>query len=271
MGCTIQYCLKPARMVAILFWLSFWVANPVVAHALDSGWDHKPRVLHVPILMYHYVSQPPADADKVLKDLAVLPEDFEKQVNWLKEQDYKTISPDDLIAALWQGKPLPPKPILLTFDDGYWDAYAIVYPILKAAGYTGTFFVVTDWVDAARKGYLNWDMAREMVQGGMYIESHSRTHLDFRNRDHAWYIDQIGGSIKAIETHTGVRPRYFCYPFGGYDDVAIRELRAAGIVAAFTENDSRYEYAANTMRLPRIRIRGAMTLTQFAAAVKDEH
>jgi peptidoglycan/xylan/chitin deacetylase (PgdA/CDA1 family) len=109
-----------------------------------------------------------------------------------------------------------------------------------------------------------------MVQGGMSIESHSRTHRDFRNRDHAWYVEQIDGSIKAIERHTGVRPRYFCYPFGGYDDVAIRELRAAGIVAAFTENDSRYEYAANTMRLPRIRIRGEMTLAQFAIAVKDE-
>jgi peptidoglycan/xylan/chitin deacetylase (PgdA/CDA1 family) len=111
-------------------------------------------------------------------------------------------------------------------------------------------------------------MAREMVRGGMFVESHSRSHLDFRRRDHTWYADQIAGSLTAIETHTGVRPRYFCYPFGGYDDVAIRELRRAGIVAAFTENSSAVEFASNTMRLPRVRIRGAMTLSQFAAAVK---
>ncbi len=238
-----------------------------VAPARAEGWDYVPRVTHVPILMYHYISTPPANGDRFVKDLAVTAENFSKQLKLLKDQGYTSITPDDLIGALWRGKRLPKKPIMFTFDDGYVDAYANAFPLLKQFGYTGTFFVVTDWLDQNKTGYLNWDMARAMVRGGMYIQSHSRDHEDFRHRPHEWYVDEIYNSIKAIETHTGVRPRFFCYPYGGYDNVAIRELQAAGIEAAFTENDSRYEYASNTMRLPRVRIRGAWNLQQFINAV----
>ncbi len=232
-------------------------------------WDYSPRVVHVPILMYHYISTPPADADRVLKDLAVSADSFEAQVKWLKAQGYESITPDELIAALWRGKKLPPKPIMFTFDDGYADAYYNAFPILKQAGFTGTFFVITDFVDAAKPGYLNWDMAKAMVQGGMYIQSHSRTHEDFRNRSHDWYVNEVIEPQKDIVAHTGVKPRFFCYPYGGYDNVAIRELQAAGFVGAFTENDSRYEFASNTMRLPRVRVRGAMTLEQFIGTLTD--
>ncbi len=234
-----------------------------------DGWDHRPRVIRVPILMYHYISTPPAAGDRFVKDLAVTAADFYAQVKWLKDQGYAAITPDDLMAALWQGKPLSKKPVMFTFDDGYIDAYSNAFPILKEFGYTGTFFVVTDWLDQNKPGYLTWNLARAMVQGGMYIQDHSRSHDDFRNRKHDWYVDQIDNSIKDIETHTGVRPRFFCYPFGGYDNVVIRELQAAGIVAGFTENDSRYEFASNTMRLPRVRIRGSFTLKEFIAAINE--
>ena len=239
------------------------------AYADTDQWDYTPRVVHVPILMYHYISTPPADADRVLKDLAVTAENFQMQVNWLKAQGYVSVTPDDLIAALWRGKKLPPKPIMFTFDDGYIDAYYNAFPILKQAGYSGTFFVITDFVDAGKPDYLDWDMAKAMVAGGMYIQSHSRTHEDFRNRTHDWYLNEIIEPQKDIEKHTGIKPRFFCYPFSGYDNVSVWELRKAGFVAAFTENDSRYEYAENTMRLPRVRIRGAMTLEQFIGTLTD--
>ncbi len=245
------------------------ISAPTLTRADPDSWDFKPRVTHVPILMYHYVDKLPANADDLLKDLVVTPENFEQQMAWFQTNGYQTITPDELIAALWHGKPLPKKPVMFTFDDGYANAWYNVYPILKSHGFTGTVFVITDWVDANKPGYLTWETARLMVAGGMSIQSHSRTHEDFRNRSHEWYANQIEGSIKAIEAHTGVRPRFFSYPFGGYDNIAIRELRAAGIVGAFTENDSRYQYASNTMRLPRVRIRGAWTLKQFIGMVTD--
>lgn len=233
-------------------------------------WDYTPRTVHVPILMYHYVDTPPANADRWLRDLTVTRANFEAQVKWLKDQGYSSITPDELIAALWHGKKLPKKPIMFTFDDGYANAWYNVYPVLKQAGYTGTFFVVTDWIDKAKPGYLTWDLATIMAQGGMSIENHSRTHEDFRHRSHDWYVDEIVTPMKDIEKHASVKPIFFCYPYGGFDNMAILELRSAGIVAAFTENDGVYEYASNTMRLPRVRIRGAMTLNQFITTVTDK-
>lgn len=235
--------------------------------ASADGWDYVPRVVHVPILMYHYVDTPPADANYLLKDLVVTRENFEQQLKWLKDNSYTSITPDELIAALWHGAKLPAKPIMFTFDDGYASMWYNAFPLLLKYGFTGTFFVITNFVDQNKPGYLTWDEAKFMAAHGMSIEDHSRTHEDFRNRSHSWYLDEIDGSIKAIKQHIGVTPLYFCYPFGGYDNVAIRELRAAGIIAGFTENGDDSEYASNTMRLPRLRIRGGYTLSEFISTI----
>ncbi len=221
------------------------------------------RQVRVPILMYHYVSVPLPGSDKYRLDLSVSPANFAAQMASLKDNGYQTISPDDLYAALTQGQKLPDHPILLTFDDGYEDAYTNAYPILQKYGFTGTFFIVTGFIDEGRKGYLTWDQVKEMSNEGMSIQSHSRDHEDMRNRDHDWLVYQIIGPQKTIEAHTGVLPRFFCYPSGEFDDMTMQELRAAGVVAAFTEIDGVYSYSNDTLRLPRVRIRGTTTLPIF--------
>src|SRR5579859_6620537 len=184
------------------------------------------RQVRVPILMYHYVSDPPPGSDKYRVDLSVPPAKFAAQLHWLKDNGYQTIAPDDLYAALVGGRKLPDHPILLTFDDGYVDAYANAYPILQKYGFTGTFFLVTGFIDEGRPGFLNWDQVKEMSDAGMAMQNHSREHLDMRNRDHDWLVYQILGPEETIEAHTGIRPRFFCYPSGGFDDATIRELSA---------------------------------------------
>ncbi len=255
-----------------LLLLALLASYPAPAHADGNiyEWDMRERVAHVPILMYHYVDTPPVNADETLLDLVVTRANFEAQMSWLQDQGYESITPDQLIAALWHGAKLPKKPVMLTFDDGYANAWYNAYPVLLKYGFSGTFFVVTDWLDEDKPGYLTWGLARAMIHGGMYVESHSRSHYDLRNRTHEWYQNQIVKANQSIEAHTGIQPRFFCYPFGGYDDLAIRELQADGIVAAFTENDSRFEYASNTMRLPRVRIRGRYTLKDFIEAVTTD-
>src|SRR4051812_13406891 len=101
----------------------FGLSLPARVQATGDQWDYTPRTLHVPILMYHYVDTPPADADRFLRDLTVTRANFEAQVKWLKDQGYTSITPDQLIAALWHGKKLPKKPIMFTFDDGYANAW----------------------------------------------------------------------------------------------------------------------------------------------------
>jgi peptidoglycan/xylan/chitin deacetylase (PgdA/CDA1 family) len=222
------------------------------------------RRVHVPTLMYHYISNPPADADVYRLDLSVTPNHFRQQMQWLKENGYHTISPDDMAAALLRGKRLPDKPVLLTFDDGYIDAYQNAFPILREFGFKGTFFIVTKWVDEGRGGYLDWDQAKEMLRHGMSIQDHSRQHYDMRKRDHDWLVYDILGSLETIEAHTGIRPVFFCYPAGDFDVNVIKELKAAGFIAAFTTNDGTYAYSDDMLRLPRVRIRGSTSLASFA-------
>src|SRR5688500_5862989 len=81
------------------------------------------RRIYCPILMYHYVSHPPADADAIRLDLTVTPELFAEHLNNLKLAGYSTITMAQLWSALTVGTELPDRPILLTFDDGYADAY----------------------------------------------------------------------------------------------------------------------------------------------------
>lgn len=222
------------------------------------------RRLRVPIIMYHYISAPPTGADSIRLDLSVSPENLRQQMGWLKEKGFTTITPDDLYAALTRGKRLPANPILLTFDDGYRDAYANAFPILKEFGFTGTFCVVSGFIDSGNNEYLTWEQVKKMAKAGMSIQNQSRTHKSIEGRDHDWLVDQIVVPGDRIEAITGIRPRFFCYPSGDYDDNAIYELQQAGYVAAFTTADGTFAYTDDMMRLRRVRMRGSTTLAQFA-------
>ena len=144
------------------------LAEPVLAEGAVTP-DGVERTLHVPILMYHYLSTPPGDADIYRRDLSVAPELFAQQLDRLQSEGFTTISFYDFMQALTTGAPLPEKPVILTFDDGYRDNYENAFPALRDRGMTATFFVVTDFIDEARDEYLTWDMARGDA-GGRHVD-----------------------------------------------------------------------------------------------------
>ena len=235
------------------------------AEQIDEPPDATRRRIRVPVLMYHYVSVPPEDADKYRLDLSVTPDQFAAQLAWLREHDYETVSLDEVYAALTTGSPLPPRAVVLTFDDGYADAYQNAFPLLRTFEMTGTFFVVTEWLDLERSGYLTWDQAREMAAAGMAIQSHSRSHPDLTDGcDYDCRVYQILGSVESIEAQIGTRPRFFCYPSGRYDDAVLDLLAQVGIVAAVTTQPGALLLSERPLELPRIRIRGITTLSEFA-------
>ncbi len=88
--------------------------------------------LHVPILMYHYISaNPHAPGDPLRTRLSVSPAQFAQQLAYLHLAGYTTITLDDLVDALYMRSSLPPKPVILTFDDGYADFFTNAYPLLS--------------------------------------------------------------------------------------------------------------------------------------------
>lgn len=252
-------------LIIVTLWLVLPKLHPTPAHADNLPYDDTLRRIRIPTLMYHYVSVPPANADKYRLDLSVNPDNFRQQLQWLKANDFHTLTIDQYIGALKRGDELPTNPILLTFDDGYIDAYTQAFPLLKEFGFVGTFFIVTDWVDQQRGGYLSWGQIEEMARAGMSMQSHSRQHLDLRDRDAAWFVYHVAATFDILEAHVGKQVRVFCYPSGQYDAATVQYLAQINVVAAFTTHDGTFATSDSSMlTLPRVRMRGTTEIKDFA-------
>ena len=225
----------------------------------ELAFDGVVRQVQVPILMYHYVSVPPANADIYRLDLSVTPDRFATHLLALSSTGYTTISLYDLLAHLTQGTPLPPKPVILSFDDGYRDNYENAFPLLQEFGMTATFFVVTDYINEGHSAYLTWEMAREMQAAGMHIESHGRTHVNLSNRKDSFLIWQALGSLETIESELGMRPRFITYPSGHYDANTIRIFKDLDFWAGLTTIQGATHSTDDLFQLKRVRVPGTTT------------
>ena len=231
--------------------------------------DPTQRVLRVPILMYHYVSVPPPDADKYRLDLSVTPANFAAQMEYLALEGYHPVRLSDLAEFLANDKPLPPKPIVITFDDGYTDNYQNAFPILKKYKFPATFFVIAQYVDDKKTGYMNWDQLEEMAIEKMEIGSHSMTHPDLKGKPQAFQVSEIAGSKLLIESRIGTPIRVFSYPAGRYDSRTLEVLRSSGYLAAVTTDpQGAHQSVDGPLELQRIRIRGSFSLNDFGYWIK---
>lgn len=226
------------------------------------------RSTRVPIMMYHYISVPPPDADIYRRDLSVTPDNFAAQMDYLEAQGYHPIKLSDLSDYLLNGKPLPPKPIVLTFDDGYLDNYQNALPILKKHKFPATFFIITQFAEERRPNYMNWDQIEELAIEGMEIGSHTMDHPDLRRRTTAFLETQIAGSKLMIESRIGTPVTSFCYPSSTYDAKTIGVLRSDGYLAAVTETSGVYQSTNSIYELRRIRVRGSYAVNDFAYWLK---
>ncbi|MCA9961735.1 MAG: polysaccharide deacetylase family protein [Anaerolineales bacterium] len=219
--------------------------------------------LKVPILMYHYISVPPEDADIYRVDLSVTPDDFRAQMQYLAENGYTTVDFYDLALAITNKIDLPPKPVIITMDDGYVDNYVHAFPILQEFGQKATFFVVTEFIDFGNPGYLTWDMVQEMSAAGMRIESHSRTHPDLRAQPRDYLIWQILGSQETIAAHIGYTPRFFSYPAGQYDEDTVTILQELDFWGAVVTAGGKWHGFDDRYAWTRLRVRNTTPLAEF--------
>ncbi len=233
--------------------------TPAPTPVFEPTPDGTVRTAHVPVLMYHYLSVPPADADVYRLDLSVTPDLFAQHLDAMRTAGYTTITPYQLLANLTQGAPLPEKPVMLTFDDGYRDNYEHAFPLLRERGMTATFFVISDFIDDQQPAYLTWDMVREMYAGGMSIESHGRNHVSLKNKDTDYLVWQALGSLETIQYELGVRPRFVAYPAGDYDQQTIDIFQSAGYWAGFVTQQGATHAGDDLFELHRVRVRGTTT------------
>jgi peptidoglycan/xylan/chitin deacetylase (PgdA/CDA1 family) len=213
--------------------------------------------------MYHYISAPPEDADVYRTDLSVAPEAFRQQMAYLVENGYTTIDLYDLTLAIVNQKELPPKPVIITLDDGYRDNYENAFPILREFGLKATFFIITDLADKGLPAYMDWAMIQEMAAAGMRIEPHTKTHADLRGQEREYVIWQILGSRETVAAHIGYMPRYFAYPGGRYDDLALQIVRELDFWGAVTTAGGKDHGFNDRYEWPRLRVRYTTSLPEF--------
>lgn len=207
----------------------------------------------LPIVMYHQLTKSESRAGRYVLTL----EQFEKDLVFLKEKGYKTVTVSQLLDYS-QGKgKLPEKAIMITFDDGCETLYAYAKPLLEQYGFTAVGFVVGSLADYYTElddhnlnySNLNWAEIKELSMGNtVEIQSHSYDlHKNTGYRSGAkkkkgetfeQYAEFLGADASKMKTemlkHTGKAPVAIAYPFGSFSSESKEILKKYGIKMAFT-------------------------------------
>ncbi len=177
------------------------------------------------ILMYHET----APQGKLQSDVTTA--NFEAQLNWLKAQNYTTISMDDLYELKANGKKLPAKPVLLTFDDGYIGNYTYAKPILEKRNMKASFFVHTDYVGVKEgaHSHMSWDELKEIDKSPLFeVYSHTKSHPSLTTLKPDALLRELKISKETLEKNLGGTRPYLAYPFGDYNATVIDAARSQG-------------------------------------------
>ncbi len=232
------------------------------------SWVSRQRAcpVSVPILMYHRIGV------EVDSPWWVTVRDFEAQLQCLREQGYTSVWPSDLVAHQRWGRPLPVKPIVLTFDDGYLNVMEQAEPLLRKYGFKGVSYLITGRVaDTAEKRQLwegtpllIWPEVRAIYQRGtIRFGGHSRTHPNLRAL--ADPRQEMDSCFRDLKRKGGFKPEGFCFPFGQYKDETLAGLRRAKFTTATTCDDGIAELkpGASLLELPRVSVMGGWHRFRF--------
>ncbi len=212
--------------------------------------------------MYHRIDVSLSARDPVTVHLTVMASAFEAQLRALHGAGYRSLTLDDLWAALVEHVPVPPRRVVLTFDDGYEDNYTVAFPLLRRYGFVAAFFIVTSTV--GKPDHLTAAQLQEMARAGMEIESHGQHHVDFSRLPLAVARGELLHSREAIEQWAGRPVTFFAYPAGRYTAPLERLLGDLHYRGAVTEVPGLVGPASDPFALERVRVDHDDSLEVFA-------
>jgi len=183
----------------------------------------------VPVLMYHRV-----DVSDRESGVYVRPENFEKQMEFLKVHRYHVMPLETLIQDLKARRRNPPKSVVITFDDGTLDNIKNAFPVLKTMGFPATVFMITE--NIGRPGWLSEEDLKILDEGGVSIGSHTLNHAYLPELPVSRVQEEIAGSKKRLEGILGHEVTLFSYPAGGVTPQIREFVEKAGYAGAVTTN-----------------------------------
>ena len=242
------------------------LAPQLAAYFNPSAWpkiSDRATLAKVPVFMYHDI----LPEKEVFFDVTV--KELEQHFQLIKEKGLTPISYDQLVTHLRTGLPLPEKPIVLTFDDGYGGHYEYVYPLLKKYGYPAVFSVYTlNMGKDTGRTHVSWEQLKEMAADPLVtIASHSVTHpKDLRLLSDEQLKMEIEQSKQILEAQLGIAIRYFTYPEGKYDQRVAKAVEKAGYLSALTMSDTDERFAGESESMLAIARFGQSRLAQGEAS-----
>jgi peptidoglycan/xylan/chitin deacetylase (PgdA/CDA1 family) len=181
----------------------------------------------VPILVYHYVEYVKDKGDTIRQGLDIVPSVFENQIQTLIADSYTPITIDTLADYLDGKAQLPPKPIILTFDDGYKDFYTDVLPLLVKYHVKAVAYIVPDFLD--KPNFMTTQQLRGVGESGLVeIAAHTLHHVNLKSVNAERAQEEISESKTALEKILGKPVHNFAYPYGDFNQAVIDLVKKAG-------------------------------------------
>jgi peptidoglycan/xylan/chitin deacetylase (PgdA/CDA1 family) len=217
----------------------------------------------VPILMYHVINPPPADAK--FPGLYVSPEEFSAQIHALAGAGFHAVTMDQMRANWTRGTPLPAgKPIVLSFDNGYQSQYTRALPVLRKLGWVGVENMQLTGLPPSQGG-LSQAQIEGLVAAGWELDTQGISHADLITLGPAALREQVVLARSQVQRRYHVPVNWFCYPSGHYNSTVISAVKAAGYVGSTTVVPAWAAPGENPYRLPRLRVLGDTSPEQLLA------
>lgn len=187
--------------------------------------------IRVPILLYHYVENVKDKRDTIRQSLNIPPYVFEQQVKTLADAGYTFMTARELGEVIDAKAQLPPKPVLLTFDDGHWDLATDILPLLRKYHAKATAYIVPGFIGGSDS--LKPDQLREVIKSGLVeVGAHTIHHIALAGRGSQLVQKEVSESRAALEQDYKVQVVSFAYPNGSFDKQAIDAVKSAGFTTA---------------------------------------
>lgn len=222
----------------------------------DPQPDWEPHTGPVPILEYHELGDAPADAP--YPELYVSRSDFHRQLHWLDSHGYQAVTLEQVEAAWYDGATLPPRPVVISFDDGYRPQFTFALPQLREHGWAGVLNLKAEGSD------LYDSNVEAMLAAGWELASHTIDHSDLTTLEAEALTREVTESRQILRREYGAPVANFCYPAGEFDATVIEAVAAAGYVGATTEIRGEAD-SARPYELDRYEILGSDGVERLAA------
>jgi peptidoglycan/xylan/chitin deacetylase (PgdA/CDA1 family) len=232
---------------------------PVVSELTGA----KARRLAAPILMYHVINKAPAGVPNA--ERWVDKRDCAEERRALRAAGYTAVTLQQAWDGWKRGGPLPKKPVVLSFDDGYLSHYTNAKPVLRKLGWPGVLYLE---IKSIGPGGLTEHQIRSLMNAGWEIDSHTLTHPDLTTLDDAALERELVDSRRKLQERFGVKADFFAYPAGRYDDRVEAATKAAGYRAAVTVDEGIARGSDNPFALKRVRVNASDTAVTLMAKLR---